>query len=93
MQDFGGGYLILAGGGLPALLAFQQVDDPTPGKNKVHLDLSTDDLDAEVERLVGAGATLVGTARRRETSAGSRSPTRTATSSASPTAPRSPAAA
>ncbi len=55
VQDFGGGYLILAGGGLPALLAFQQVDDPTPGKNKVHLDLSADDLDAEVDRLVGRG--------------------------------------
>ena len=33
--------------------------DPTPGKNKVHLDLSADDLDGEVERLVGAGASLV----------------------------------
>ena len=60
VQDFGGGYLILAGGGLPALLAFQQVGDPTPGKNKVHLDLSADDLDAEVDRLLGAGASLVG---------------------------------
>ena len=60
VQDFDGGYLILAGGGLPALLAFQQVDDPTPGKNRVHLDLSADDLEAEVERLLGAGASLVG---------------------------------
>jgi hypothetical protein len=33
---------------------------PTPGKNKVHVDLGAADLDAEVERLVGAGATLVG---------------------------------
>ena len=60
VQDYGGGHLILAGGGLPALLAFQQVDDPTPGKNKVHLDLSADDRDAEVERLLAVGATLVG---------------------------------
>lgn len=60
VQDYDGDYLILAGGGLPALLAFQQVPDPTPGKNKVHLDLTADDLDAEVERLQGAGATLVG---------------------------------
>ena len=40
-------------------LAFQKVDDPTPGKNKVHLDLVADDLDAEVARLEGAGATVV----------------------------------
>ena len=60
VQDYDGGYLILAGGGLPALLAFQKVDDPTPGKNRVHLDLTADDLDTEVDRLVGVGATLVG---------------------------------
>ena len=59
VQNYGGGYVILAGGGLPAGLAFQQVDDPTPGKNKVHLDLTADDLDAEVERLLGAGAAMV----------------------------------
>lgn len=28
-------------------LAFQPVEDPTPGKNKVHLDFSTDDVEAE----------------------------------------------
>ena len=60
VQDYDGGYLILAGGGLPALLAFQKVDDPTPGKNRVNLDLTADDLETEVDRLVGAGATLVG---------------------------------
>ena len=41
------------------MLAFQKVDDPTPGKNKVHLDLTSVDVDAEVDRLVAAGATLV----------------------------------
>lgn len=43
-------------------LAFQKVEDPTPGKNKVHLDLVVlaGGLDAEAERLVAAGATLVG---------------------------------
>ena len=40
-------------------MAFQKVDDPTPGKNKIHVDLMADDLDAEVERLVAAGAGLV----------------------------------
>ena len=59
VQDFDGSFLILAGGGLPALLAFQKVDDPTPGKNRVHLDLTADDLDGEVERLLGAGASMV----------------------------------
>ncbi|CAJ1496280.1 VOC family protein [[Mycobacterium] burgundiense] len=38
-------------------LGFQHVDDPTPGKNRVHVDLSTDDdLEVQVERLVGLGA-------------------------------------
>ena len=46
-------------GGLPGLLSFQKVDDPTPGKNRIHLDLTAEDLDAEVDRLLGAGATLV----------------------------------
>ena len=61
VQDFDGSFLILAGGGLPALLAFQKVDDPTPGKNKVHLDVHTDDdLDTEVARWTAAGATDLG---------------------------------
>ena len=41
------------------MLAFQKVTDPTPGKNRVHLDLSAPDRDAWVERLVADGATLV----------------------------------
>jgi predicted enzyme related to lactoylglutathione lyase len=59
-----GWYVVLAGGSLPLLLSFQKVDDPTPGKNKLHLDLVADDLDTEVDRLLGAGAALV--ARRDE---------------------------
>ncbi len=54
-----GYYVMVSGGGLPGLLSFQKVDDPTPGKNRVHLDLTAEDLDAEVDRLLGAGATLV----------------------------------
>jgi len=38
---------------------FIQVPDPTPGKNRVHVDLSTDDLPAEVDRLVALGASRV----------------------------------
>ena len=40
-------------------LGFQQVDDPTPGKNRLHLDLYTTDQRAEVERLKGLGAAVV----------------------------------
>ena len=59
-ENYGGEFVIVAGGSLPFRLAFQKVPDPTPGKNKVHVDFGAADLDAEVERLVGAGATLVG---------------------------------
>ncbi|RAV08606.1 VOC family protein [Mycolicibacterium sp. GF69] len=38
-------------------LGFQKVDDPTPGKNRVHLDFGATDVEAEVKRLVGLGAT------------------------------------
>ena len=41
------------------LVSFQKVEDPTPGKNKIHLDLTAEDLDAEVERLLSVGASLV----------------------------------
>ncbi|AOW93426.1 glyoxalase [Rhodococcus sp. WMMA185] len=43
----------------PQKLAFQKVDNPTPGKNRVHLDLGSDDLDGEVARMTSDGATLV----------------------------------
>jgi hypothetical protein len=47
-----------AKGPVPTLL-FENVPDPTPGKNKVHLDLNaTDrDQDAELQRLLDLGAT------------------------------------
>jgi len=41
-------------------LAFQKVDDPTPGKNRVHIDFHTADMEAEVKRLVDLGATETG---------------------------------
>ena len=45
-------------GPVPTLL-FQRVSDPTPGKNRLHLDLNaTDrDQDAELDRLLSLGAT------------------------------------
>lgn len=41
-------------------LGFQHVDDPTPGKNRVHLDLAAPALEQEVERLVSLGAVETG---------------------------------
>lgn len=41
-------------------LGFQHVDDPTPGKNRVHLDFHAADMAAEVARLVGLGASETG---------------------------------
>ncbi len=41
-------------------LGFQRVLDPTPGKNKVHLDFHAADREAEVARLVAAGAAETG---------------------------------
>jgi hypothetical protein len=52
----GGGFVLVARDGWPAL-GFQRVELPTPGQNRVHLDLMASDLDAEVPRLVGLGAT------------------------------------
>jgi len=43
--------------GSPAL-SFQRVPEPTPGKNRVHVDLATADRAAEVARLIGLGATV-----------------------------------
>jgi hypothetical protein len=46
-------------------LGFQKVADPTPGKNRVHLDFGAADVDAEVSRLTAAGAAEVGRHSRR----------------------------
>ena len=41
------------------MLAFQKVDQPAGGKARLHLDLVAPDLDAEVARLIGAGASKI----------------------------------
>lgn len=41
-------------------LGFQRVEHPTPGKNRLHLDFSADDVDLEVGRLVDLGASVIG---------------------------------
>lgn len=40
-------------------ILFFRVDDPTPGKNRMHVDLATRDSETEIDRLLGLGATLV----------------------------------
>lgn len=45
--------------GAPAI-GFQKVDDPTPGKNRIHLDLASPDYPAIVDTLVANGATKLG---------------------------------
>ncbi|MCL1898560.1 MAG: VOC family protein [Micrococcales bacterium] len=40
-------------------LGFQKVMDPTPGKNKLHLDVSGENYAAEQDRLKGIGAQWV----------------------------------
>lgn len=41
-------------------LGFQKVPNPTPGKNRMHLDLHSDDRERDAARLVAAGAIEVG---------------------------------
>ena len=40
-------------------ILFMRVDNPTPGKNRVHVDLASREPDAEIERLLELGAELV----------------------------------
>ena len=59
-QENDGWFVVVECGDGSPMLAFQKVDAPTPGKNRMHLDLSAPDLEGEVARLVEAGATLIG---------------------------------
>ena len=43
----------------PAALGQVMVQSLTRGSSRIHLDLETDDMQAEVDRLVAAGATIV----------------------------------
>ena len=66
MERNDGWYVVLQGGTLPIRLSFQKVEDPTPGKNRIHLDVMAADLDAEVDRLLGGGRDAGRATRRRE---------------------------
>jgi hypothetical protein len=48
--------MVEAAAGAGPRLCFQRIDEPKVVKNRVHLDLRADDLEREVERLVGLGA-------------------------------------
>ncbi len=54
------GFTMISIPGCSARLGFQQVEKPTEGKNRVHLDLeATGNRAEEVEQLIAAGATLI----------------------------------
>lgn len=59
VEENDGWFYVVALGSAPYRLAFQKIDDPTPGKNRVHLDMTTENLDDEVSRLVEVGATEI----------------------------------
>ena len=54
------GVMVDGPSGAPRLY-FQRVPEPKQGKNRVHLDLRTDDHDAEAARMVAAGARVLRT--------------------------------
>lgn len=56
-EDANEGYVIL--GGAPAW-SFMSVPEPKQVKNRMHVDLAVDDLQAAVERIVALGATRLG---------------------------------
>ncbi len=47
-------------------LLLQQVPEPRAGKNRMHLDIDTPDIEAEAERLIALGACRVGESPCRE---------------------------
>jgi len=59
VEENDGWYVVVSLPGPAQKISFQKVSDPTPGKNRLHLDLIAPDLDAETERLLSAGAGLV----------------------------------
>jgi glyoxalase superfamily protein len=54
-----GQFVLVARADGPAL-GFQRVPEPAPGKNRLHLDFHAADMEGEVARLVGLGATETG---------------------------------
>jgi len=59
MHEIDNEYLILGPANKSVLLGLQRVSEAKSGKNRVHLDLRAEDRAAEVQRMVGLGATVV----------------------------------
>lgn len=59
VRDSGNGYFAVDGASSQVAMVFQPVADPRPAKNSMHLDLSADDIGAELVRLRSLGATVV----------------------------------
>ncbi|RZL71822.1 MAG: VOC family protein [Rhodococcus sp. (in: high G+C Gram-positive bacteria)] len=59
VEENDGWFYVVALASAPYRLAFQKVDDPSPGKNRLHLDMTAENLDDEVSRLVESGASEV----------------------------------
>ena len=57
-EDFGDQAAVIDPADEGPRVYFQRVPEGKTGKNRVHLDLRTRDLDAEVERVLALGATL-----------------------------------
>lgn len=53
------GAWVLPAGESGPLMLFLPVPEPKTAKNRCHVDLHTTDLDAELDRLLGLGATVV----------------------------------
>jgi predicted enzyme related to lactoylglutathione lyase len=58
VHDDNGGWFVTVSSDGPTL-AFQKIEDPTPGKNRIHLDLHVPDRAATAQGLLADGATLV----------------------------------
>jgi hypothetical protein len=50
------GYFVVVSLPTGPTLAFQMVDEPTPGKNRIHVDFTSDDLEAAKKEMTAAGA-------------------------------------
>ncbi|HEU5475000.1 MAG TPA: VOC family protein [Actinophytocola sp.] len=60
IQDYGGEFIFIAADAdSRPYVGLQRVPEKRAGKNRVHIDLAAADREAEVQRLVGLGATAV----------------------------------
>ena len=59
VTDHSGGWFVMVQAPDGLTLGFQKVADPTPGKNRLHLDMSGPDYATELERLSALGAKVV----------------------------------